>query len=211
MNTKRSTTFLLHGFNVRDKGEDTIEIMRPQLREITKGSLISYRYGWLGLFGVMLKNKKIAKAIAGIQSAEMKENNIFAVAHSNGAAIIVEAARQGAKFDKVLLINPALKVKTVFPESIGEVIVVYTKHDKPTQTARVLDKIPLLCLFIPNAWGAMGKVGYKGKDPKVTNIDASSVLDGHSDLFENKNAFVRVLLAKALYRSVIPKALFTLK
>lgn len=208
MKTKNSTTFLLHGFRTGDKGKDTVEIMRPALRSISKGSLISWPYGWLGLIGAILKNKEIAKSIVDIQSVEMKMNNIFAVAHSNGCAIIVEAAKQGANFDKVLLINPALKVNTKFPDTIGEVIVVHTKHDKPTKAASIADKIPLLCLFIPNAWGAMGRNGYKGKDLRVTNIDLSSALDGHSDAFEPKNIFIRKLLAKALYNKTIPEELF---
>ncbi len=180
--------FLIHGFNVTDEGQDTVVKAGRFFQGTINTMVINYPYGWFGLIGVMLKNKKIAAALA--KSAVVKSFNVdvSAIGHSNGCAIIIEAARQGAHFDQVVLINPALKSKTRFPMSIKRVLVIYTKHDTATRVARFLEKIPFLKFLIPDCWGAMGAVGYRGSyDDRVTNADLSDSLNGHSDFFEDSN------------------------
>ena len=173
-------TFLLHGFNVMDKGADTVEKLRPYIKE----EVISFPYGW-HLLSILWHNKKVAKDLCAHTRNMTLLGDVYAVGHSNGCAIIVEAARRGALLDSILLINPALHVNTVFPDSLRRIVVVYTKHDAPTRAARFFNKIPFLRKLVPEAWGAMGAEGYKGKDPRVLNMNMSGVLKGHSDLFED--------------------------
>lgn len=193
-------TYLLHGFNVTDGGADTVERLRPFLRENPNSTLVkSWKYGWFGLLSVLFKNKLVAKKLKAAHEQVFPAGLCYAVGHSNGCAILLLAAQLGMSFKTLLLINPALNVDTVFPPNIEQVIVVHTEDDVPTRVARWFDRIPFIGLVIPNAWGAMGAYGYEGSDPRVMNIDLTGVLKGHSDLFEEKNAFYMEKVVGLLY------------
>jgi hypothetical protein len=166
---------LVHGFNVKDPN-DTIGKLQPYLDKP-----FVFNYGWFSLISVLLYNKREAKRLK-IVTSTYDGSTVYA--HSNGAAIAVESARQGAKIKLLICINPALKCKTVFPESIERVIVIHTKHDRPTKAARFFDKVPFIQLLVPNSWGAMGAKGAKLTDERVFNWDLSGRLDGHSDFFK---------------------------
>ena len=175
--------YLVHGFNVKDKGEGSVGCLRPFLP-----TWEMFVYGWKGLFGVMFTNKKNATKLKAKLDNNFSNANYSNVwAHSNGCAITVNAAKQGAIIYNAILINPALPVNTVFPETMKNIIVIYTKHDKATKAARIGNKIPLLGLFVPDAWGAMGTQGAKVPDSRVINLDFSQFLDGHSAFFEREN------------------------
>lgn len=200
-------TYLIHGFNVKDGGASTIDRLLPYIREQSQESdiITQLDYGWFGLWSVMFHNKDVAKDLKAQQSklvhsqaceAYTTTEGVFTrdysqqyvIAHSNGCAILVEAAKRGAIFKRVLLINPALPCDTIFPSTIGEVLVVYTKHDTPTNAAKWGNRIPFLCLLVPNAWGAMGKYGsnrVKANNEQGVNVIniALHSLQGHSDLF----------------------------
>lgn len=172
---------LVHGFNVKDP-QNTVGKLKKYLPDA-----IMFNYGWR-FFSVLWHNKKDAKVLKNNLNNVLGENDERIVyAHSNGAAISVDAARQGARITTLVLINPALKVNTNFPSSIDNIIIIYTKHDKATAQARFWDKVPLVQLIIPNAWGAMGTDGYKGDDCRVTNMNLSEYLKDHSDFFSDKN------------------------
>lgn len=163
---------LIHGYNVKDPMQ-------------TVGKLESYlddthmfNYGWFGLTSVLLYNKREARRLK--EPLDVNPNaNVWA--HSNGCAIAVEAARMGANISNLICINPALKVDTKFPESIKRIAVIHTDHDKPTKAARFFDKVPLIQLLIPNAWGAMGAKG--ASDERAVNFDFTEFLSGHSEFF----------------------------
>lgn len=203
----KSTTILVHGYNVSDGGKDTVQTMQKHFRALSNEVVFNWNYGHFNLMNVIFQNKKVAKKIKDYVGEIEAGKSIYAVGHSNGCAILVNSARQGARYDKLLLINPALKVDTVFPDNIGQIIVIHTNNDKPTNVAGILDKIPFLCLAIPNAWGAMGKVGYQGKDKRVINLDMTDVLNGHSDFFANKNNDLQNIMAKAVLQDGLPKYL----
>lgn len=204
---RKSTTLLVHGYNVKDGGVATVQTMEKHFKALSNQVVFNWNYGHFNLMNVIFQNKKVAKKIKDYLSRIEAGKSVYAVGHSNGCAILVNSARQGARYDKLLLINPALKVDTVFPDNIGQIIVVHTNNDAPTNVARILDKIPFLCLAIPNAWGAMGKVGYQGKDKRVINLDMTDVLNGHSDFFANKNNYLKNLMAKAVLQDGLPKDL----
>ena len=203
----KSTTLLVHGFNVKDGGIATVQTMEKHFKALSNQAVFNWNYGHFNLMNVIFQNKKVAKKIKDYVGKIEAGKSIYAVGHSNGCAILVNSARQGARYDKLLLINPALKVDTVFPKNIGQIIVVHTNNDKPTNVAGILDKIPFLCLAIPNAWGAMCKVGYQGKDKRVTNLDMTSVLKGHSDFFSGKNNHLKNLMVHAVLNSTLPREL----
>ena len=207
-NAKKDMTYLVHGFNVMDKGAGSVKKLMPFLKRGTAGKVINYPYGWFGLISVLFRNKTVARNLAEKIHAENRrahyKNENFIVGHSNGCAIIVEAMKLNVHFKNVILINPALKVDTVFPSKADHITVIYTSKDLPTKTARFLDKVPLFSLIIPNAWGAMGAKGFRGNDDRVQNIDMSDYLDGHSDIFSDYkvNHFGKAL-SDILYRNSI--------
>lgn len=166
----------IHGFN-EDEPKETVGKLANDLE-----AFILFNYGWRGLIGVIFTNKRHATELYEF-SKTIDIPDVYA--HSNGAAIAVEAARQGMGIKNLVLINPALKRNTVFPDTIERVIVIYTKHDVPTKAAQIADKIPVLCWFVCNAWGAMGREGALTSDPKVVNFNASYWLKEHSDFFED--------------------------
>ena len=167
---------LVHGFNTSNP-ENTVGKLDKYLTPAT-----IFDYGWFGLLSVIFRNKKEAERLKGI----LNPNDVV-WAHSNGAAISVEAAKQGAIFDTLVCINPALKVDTVFPKTIRRIIVIHTEHDKPTRAAAFFDKVPFVQLIVPNAWGKMGAKGAKLLDERVYNMDWSNQLKGHSDFFDDDN------------------------
>lgn len=172
---------LVHGFNVADPTE-TVGKLKAYLKDS-----IMFNYGWR-FFSVLWHNKKDAKVLKdnlNYALGQNKERIVFA--HSNGCAIAVEAARQGAIIDNLICINPALKRDTVFPCLIKNILVIHTKHDKSTKSARFFDKVPLIQILIPNAWGDMGASGASVDDKRVTNLNLSDSLNGHSDFFDDSN------------------------
>ena len=190
-------TYLLHGINTPDKGSDTVCQLAEYIAPYS--SILNHSYGCIGPVGAVFKNKRIAKRLHNLTKAD-NEGSSFAIGHSNGCAIILNAMRQGAQFKRIVLINPALKVNTVFPPGDYEVLVIYTDNDVATRAARFFDGLPVLGWFVPDAWGAMGAKGYKGTDPRVRNEDMTAVLDGHSDIFDHDNMlFAGDIVADFLY------------
>lgn len=186
-----TVNILVHGFNVSDPKESigTLEEFVPDW--------YSYNYGWAGLVTVLRHNKDFAKDLKDIIAYHRMHgaDTINVIAHSNGCAVAVEAARQGAIIDKLVAISPALKVNLRFPNNIKSVTVFYTPHDLPTRAARFLDWIPFIQLMVPNAWGAMGakgpkynieELGTSYQDIRVTKSRQVEV-KGHSDWFKPKN------------------------
>ena len=170
---KESLNILIHGYNVKDPME-TIGKLKPHLDNV-----VMFNYGWFGLASVLLYNKREAQKLKLLLDANP---NATVIAHSNGCAITVAAAKMGAKMDNLICINPALKVNTKVPESIKRIAVIHTEHDTPTKAARFFDKIPFIQLIIPNAWGAMGAKG--AKDKRAVNFDFTEFLSGHSEFFK---------------------------
>jgi pimeloyl-ACP methyl ester carboxylesterase len=168
---------LIHGFNVKNPENST-----GKLREHLENCNM-FNYGWR-LFSVLWHNRKDAKRLKKLLGTNLSPN-VFA--HSNGCAIAVEAAKRGANIKNLVCINPALKRDAIFPAAIERIIVIHTNHDIPTRAAAFFDKVPLLQLFVPNAWGKMGAKGSSASDGRVVNLDFTVHLDGHSDFFDNHN------------------------
>ena len=167
---------LVHGFNVKDGGEDTIDRLLPYIE--SEGLVVAqHDYGYLRIRGVLRKNKIIAAKIKNYLS----ERDV-AIGHSNGCAILVKSLQQGAILDKLILINPALDKHFEFPSSVNEIHVFHNKYDKAVVAAKWLRKL----VFWRNSflWGEMGNTGYKGDDKRVTN---HALAKGHSAVFNNKN------------------------
>jgi len=99
--------------------------------------------------------RKLIKQLSG-------ETNVHAVAHSFGARIILEAMRQGQRFEHVFLFNAAIPSDSWFPpHKYDSITVVSNPNDKLLKWGR-----RLLSLF---GYGDLGRTGYKGESPRVVN------------------------------------------
>lgn len=171
---KQARAILVHGFNVRDKGAGSIDRMEPYLRA-RNFQVAQFDYGWLFLLGVRLKTRKHARRLAA-----MSETGDVAIGHSNGCNLIIEAAWRGARFKRVVFINPALDSDTPLPPQIDRCDVWHSPSDKAVRFARFL-------WF--HSWGQMGAVGYTGESSRYRNFDKENDFarssDSHSDVFSD--------------------------
>lgn len=150
------TTYLIHGFNVKDRGQRTTDLFRPLL-EVAGHRVIEIDYPWMFRLRTRMCNRGLAMVIAG-----MADENVNVIAHSNGAALTYLAATMGAKFGHVTLVNPALDEKLAIPNAVS-VDVWHSPSDFPV----------LIAKYIPvTIWGAQGRYGYRGKtDERYRNFD----------------------------------------
>ena len=111
--------------------------------------------------------------------ASILDPDSIAIGHSNGCAVIERAARYGAKFKHVTLINPALDNDRVILGA-GTVNVWYSPHDVAT----------LLAGFLPwHPWGSQGRDGYVGTDSRYKQFNEDILFYtnvGHSGVFNLK-------------------------
>jgi len=164
-----TSVVLCHGFNVSDGGKDTTDSLR-ELTEACGYTVLEADYGKFGLFAVRYFSDNVASVIAG-----MAPSGSVGVGHSNGCNILLQAAEQGASFDKLILINPALDNDFVVPKQVKHVAVICNSEDDVVQLSK----------FIPfHRWGNAGKVGYKGDDDRVKSYEFKTGGDNaHSDAF----------------------------
>mgnify|MGYP000231563429 CR=1 FL=1 len=168
---------LVHGFNVSDP-ERTIGGMAPHLRD--RGHDVhTFCYGHAGFIDVRFANENLSYAIASqVRSikALKPELEVVLVGHSNGAALIHRAAElQGTPlFTRCVYVSPALDNKAELPPLLTRCDVMHTQKDTAVSFGSLM-------LF--HKWGNMGKVGYRGDDPRYHNIDCSKQVTGHSEWF----------------------------
>lgn len=167
----KSNIVLVHGFNVDDNGEQTVNKLEKYVnKEIY--NVLHGDYGYFGLWGVRFFNKNIAQTIAG-----MTPPNTVAIGHSNGCAILVRAAEYGAKFSRLILINPALNMDMEFPEQVERIDIFHNIDDTTVSWAK----------WLPfHRWGAMGRYGSISEDPRVFNHETKELfgISGHSAVFD---------------------------
>lgn len=177
--------YLLHGFNVGDRGKDTTDMFIPFLKEKGYRHVKSRRemrseyydyvmdldYGWTGLAGVRLCDKKL-----GIFMAEAIVPGSIVIAHSNGCAIASFAADAGAAIRGMVMVNPALNKKWTPPQHIRWMDVYYNGLDFWTYVAAVLPG---------HRWGAMGNQGPSYEDKRVRSYNTNKISgdDGHNAVF----------------------------
>lgn len=105
------------------------------------------------------------------------------IAHSYGAAIVLEAMRRGARFGLVFLFNPAIPPDSSFPpEAYDHLYVVANAKDKVLLWGE---------LFMDWAgYGDMGRTGYLGPSDRVTSIHGPRPAfphDEHGEVFSPDN------------------------
>lgn len=184
-NQVKPLVHLVHGFNVWDGGKQSVGLLEHFfLAENYFTTIVNY--GWIGLGGVALKNPKVSKKLCNI----VKVGDI-GIGHSNGCAILHQAACDGAPFKKLIFINPALDSTATLPadSTVEEIHVWHSPSDGPVRLWRGVEKyVPFVQSVMHHPWGAMGAYGYEGEDSRYVNFNKEEnyemVSKAHSDMFE---------------------------
>ena len=144
---------LVHGFNVRDHGVNTVGMLRQTLGLLGYASHV-FRYGWLGVIGVYVWNDNASRLLADIIA---DSGATLLVGHSNGCALIHRAmwllsdeGYQPPQPLNALYISPALDRDAVVSPVAHRVGVLYTPHDWAVRVSRYLPGVE---------WGDMGARG----------------------------------------------------
>jgi hypothetical protein len=164
---------IVHGFNVSDGGDGTTDKLIPYLARAG----IQHRehnYRFLGLVRGTFQARVCNGAEAEIVRAWTRDGDI-GIGHSNGCAILAQAAENGAPFKGLVFLNPALDESCVVNKRVDWVHVYHSSGDWAVWFSKLLR--------FRHPWGAMGRVGFTGSDPRYTNIDISPY--GHSEIFKN--------------------------
>ncbi len=168
---------LVHGFNVRDGGERTVDQLAPLI--IHEGYQVDKDeadYGYFSIWMIRLfRSRTRARMLYRLAEAFKRADVI--ITHSNGgyftseALDMLPAEYNGTKV--VIHISPAMNRDTPIPLAVKAQLVLFTKHDG---WVRLSSYIP----FFP--WGRMGARGYSGEDNRNEN-QADHSIPGHSDWF----------------------------
>jgi hypothetical protein len=165
--------YLIHGFNVKDDGADSIDRARVYLED-KDFEVTDIDYGYFQRLRVRMCNKGLAKVMS-----TLVEPGSTCIAHSNGGALAYLACEFGAPFKNVVLVNPALDSTKALAAQVENVQVWYSPHDKWTGLSK----------FIPNSiWGAQGRTGYTGpEDSRYVQYNNEELLgrfkDEHSGIW----------------------------
>lgn len=174
------TTWLLHGFNVSDGGDDSVARLAPFLA----GDIQVHDYGWTGLIGLHCANRRAVRALL----AKVKPGDRI-VAHSNGCLIAWQLAEiMGADLAAVVCINPALRRDTKWRPGVP-VLCLHNSTDWVVQLGRIWGRLFPLDGVAAQGWGAAGRYGFTGPARNVANWDTAMdwwiyPTRGHSGVFK---------------------------
>jgi hypothetical protein len=186
--------WLVHGFNVSDGGRDSIDRLYPALDN--RGWTVRPKrldYGWR-IITQLWGNPKVADELAGLA-----DPGDVAIGHSNGCSIIHRATHlQHCELETIVYINPALDTDATPGPCVKRCLVLFAEDDRAV----------LLATLIPGVlWGAMGRFGYRGKDPRILNLNLNKQLQaktlGHSGALKRHPRALGHLIADWLGRRIV--------
>ena len=161
------TVYLVHGFNSTKHA-----VWMAEMGEIIQDSghpIVRANYGDTSLLTVPFRTLWAASDLA----ASARQGDV-AVGHSNGCTAIQRSLDQGAGFEHLIFINPALPVDAEFMPWVKRVDVFHA----PNELATLVGGWWAALNPLAGNWGKMGRVGYQGSDSRVTNYSLGPV--GHS-------------------------------
>lgn len=98
------------------------------------------------------------------------------IAHSFGCLLTITAMKLGARFGKVFFFGAAVSQDAEIPPNYEHLYNIHSPSDGALWLGTLLPFHP---------FGGMGKWGYRGKSPNVTNVEAPGM--GHNDYVEPEN------------------------
>lgn len=151
------TIWIVHGIHTND----CVDWQWEMTEEFAKADMHSqvFSYGYAHAFTTRWQNPGRAQRLA-----ERLENGDVLVGHSNGGDIIHRASwlRPEVILRGVFLFNPALDPDLGLGCEFDFCKVMHNAGDRAVRLAKI---------FLAHPWGEMGRVGYKGSNPKYENID----------------------------------------
>jgi pimeloyl-ACP methyl ester carboxylesterase len=173
------TTYLIHGFNIRDGGRKTVGRLAPYLT----GDIELFDCGWTFVFGLAATNRAAIDQLL----QKIKPGDSI-VAHSNGCLIAWEITQRiGDNLDSVVCINPALRRDTLWPPAV-RVLCISNHTDWVVQLGRWWGRLYPIDGVACQGWGAAGRYGFTAHQGSVDNWDSAEwywekPVTGHSGLF----------------------------
>ena len=168
---------LVHGFNVRDGGSETVDRLADYLEEA--GHQVESDQADYGFFSLWMV--RFRKHSAVLRIAEAIQDADAVVSHSNGANYAHKALKLVQHNDRQYLevrLSPALNRSTAAAPGVTQCTVFHT----------LTDFWVWLSGFLPwHPWGRQGQRGYKGPDDRMRNWNMSDIVRGHSDYFTDEN------------------------
>jgi len=180
------TTWLIHGFNVRDMGKGSIDKL---LQHIPNS--LDYDYGYVGLISLKKVNRQTIN-----EFLEVIKPGDTIVAHSNGCLIAYQIA-ESISINAIVCINPALRRDTIWPEKTS-VLCLANKTDWIVELGRIWARLVSLGGIRTHGWGSAGRHGFTSEQPNVRNWYTDDwfwlyPVRGHSGLFKRARYWGRMI------------------
>ena len=147
----------IHGIHTSEGKKSTPATLVPLLEQAGH-ACYPHDYGYVFAITARFINQGIAKKYAPL----IADGDII-IAHSNGCDIVRRMLKKGIKPEGIILLQPALDKDTEFPAGDYWIKVFHNDDDKIVWWSKWLP--------FRHPYGEMGKVGYVGNDPRVSNFD----------------------------------------
>lgn len=183
-----SVVHLAHGFNVSDRGLGSVGRLRPHLEHAGMQHRV-LSYPWTRLLTLRANNRWAVEELAD----RVQPGDGF-IAHSNGCWIGMQAAEIGAPLAWMIFVNPALHQHHEIPEHVYEVLVYHSAGDIAVRAGRwwrYLTRLAPWRWCNPHHFGAMGAVGYQGRDSRIRNFRMPDAF-GHSGVWGSRKWLQRI-------------------
>ena len=158
---------LVHG--IRKKFSNPLKPLQEELLSAGQ-DVAKIDYGYIL---IPITNKFAVTALCHTLDKIPPSTKIIVIGYSNGAWAAIQAAELGYRIDHLIMISPALHVKHAIPETVGNVLVFYSKGDVATLVGRYYRRIINMLPWrwrTPHQFGADGRYGLQLNDARVKNI-----------------------------------------
>lgn len=157
----------VHGIRVTDGGAGTL---RPVLDELERQGhevdLLDY-----GRVRAVTARYRTEAAAADLERMRPE----VTIAHSHGNNVVHRALRDGMRLKAHVAYAPAMRREAIWPVTVRRILVIRNRKDWALMLGRGFTMINPVSWFRPHPFGSAGRSGYRGKDPRMTDIDAGSL------------------------------------
>ncbi len=168
-----STVHILNGaFTRRSSGLGSMANVVPYL-ESHGLEVAPHIYGWVDPINVREANQQIAEQIARV----CQPGDVL-MGFSNSGLIVHDAIEAGAQPCAAVVLQPALRRDTQWPDGEYRVLCTFNRGDWVVQLSRSWGRLVQRTGVEWHGWGAAGRHGFTHPDPRITNWDTHPIT-GH--------------------------------
>ncbi len=147
---------LVHGINT--SGKNSIFNLSTYLKR-ANFEVLEFQYNHNSLLDTFSKAKSRANAEKLKQEHRGGDHVVF---HSNGARVVHQAMRLGARFSQAYAFAPAFNAKTVWPDRFDKMNVIHNPRDMALWQGFLIPR---------HEFGLLGVIGYQGvHDKRIHSI-----------------------------------------